>query len=791
MDSRQQMTWPCSWVYFDGHVPHELAVPRVPYPDCERVGVPSVVPHYYNAVAANPGAKDNTRFLLERSVFDLVDSHLYLSLTDPKLLGWYLCLSQVDRKLIQDEGGFHQFLMRHPALELSGHHVYVKYNIQGTTPAKPAMTSQKKSEGKKKCTCDEELNKLPSPVREALSVLSCCSDMDEPSSRQHPHEQLAQMQDSFQTAFSYHSSQDSNQPKTKKGPSLFELDEKGASWKMTPSSSSALCIDPEAPGCFSKNMEPERLQQEGKPGLCRQTKTTQGQNANLSYPEVSALESDWSELQHDSSKYYSFDSKLGTLEELKSKAVGLDHLVHGKEGAMDDKWATLSCGDSNRLSSVMKDDQSILAAFVPREERRGETFTSAPAPVAKCDAMVATELVQHMSAFTNTEAPGSSDKHVITEVHMADLDYFTEEFIKLKEAKEELRELKEKIKSSGCKWTKECECFQRAQQAELGLLALQYNMCRQHCWKLYCISAEGDQLTQGRLKDPPANISIVEQQLESDFNQMRAEILAGVPLKQLKPLSVDCGRIMTGSCYVPAQIIAEVLGKVSQTNQTSGQGKGCAESQSRTSSQRKEREMKESSKGKRAATLLLQNKNMIPNAQRKLEEMQTASYKEMSSSEAWYDAEEDLQPETGCDRTKVGPNGGSQNPASDCTSPPEAAKADQKPQSPNSKLEPEKKLVSQPLSFSIGNRKVVCTSPAAGRTCVPQSYCTMGGFERLMSELKQRHPEVSRQRIVDTLVSLRAKHNGVLSGLPLSTIRDMTSELLTLQQQHSDVEALI
>ncbi|XP_074551028.1 RNA-binding protein 44 isoform X2 [Halichoeres trimaculatus] len=778
------VSWPASWALFHGPVPLELAVPCVQYSGCECVGVPSAIPHYCNTVTANYNAKDNRRFLLERSVFDLVDSHLYLSLTDPKLLGWYLRLSQEDRKLIQDEGGFHQFLLRHPALELSGYHVYVKYNIRGTSPAKPAMISQNQSGGKKTCTCEEELRKLPSPVREALSLLSCCSDMDEPASQQHSHEQLVQLQDSFQSAFSYHSSQDSNQLKAKKGPSLFELDEERASWKMTSSSSSALCKDSAAPGSFSADMVPQRLRQEEKPEVWSRLEMTESQSANLLYPEASASESDWSALEHDSSKYYSFDSKLGKLEELMSKAGSLDHLVHSKEGAAGDKEAILSCMESNSSSSVMKDDHSILAAIVPREERRTETSTSTSPPVTKCDVMVGTEPAQCRSAFTNTEAPGSSDKHVITEVHMADLDYFTEEFIKLKKAEEELKELKEKLKSPGCKWRKESEFVQRAQQAELGLLTLQYTMCKQHCWRLYCTFAEGDCLTQGP-KNPPANILSVEQQLESDFLQMRTEILAGVPLKQLKPLSVDYGRVISGGQYVPAQIIADVLGNVSHTLQTPGHESGCAGGSSGTSSQRKHGE---SSKVKRAVALLLQDKNRIPHAQRKLEETQTAACKELSSSEAWYDAEEVLQPETGRDATQNDPSGGSQNQALDSTSPPKATQVDQKPQSSSSRpSNPERKLVSEPpLSFSIGNRKVISTLLPTGSTCVPQYYCTMGGFDRLMSELKQRHPEVSRQKIVDALVSLRAKHHGVLSGLPLSAIRDMTSELLT--SQHSDVE---
>lgn len=123
-------------------------------------------------------------------------------------------------------------------------------------------------------------------------------------------------------------------------------------------------------------------------------------------------------------------SKLEKPERLSSQAAGLDHFVHGKEGAGDDGEASLSCGDSNNSYSIMRDDQSILAAIVPREERRreesAETFTSIPPPVTRRDVMVGTEPTQRTSAFTNTEAPGSSDKHVITEVHMADLDYLTE-----------------------------------------------------------------------------------------------------------------------------------------------------------------------------------------------------------------------------------------------------------------------------------------------------------------------------------------------------------------------------
>lgn len=75
-------------------------------------------------------------------------------------------------------------------------------------------------------------------------------------------------------------------------------------------------------------------------------------------------------------------------------------------------------------------------------------------------------------------------------------------------------------------------------------------------------------------------------------------------------------------------------------------------------------------------------------------------------------------------------------------------------------------------------KKVVCVSPTAQRNFVPHHYGTMGSFDILMSELTQRHPDVGRQTIVDALLELRAKYRGVLSGLPLRTIRDMTSDFL-------------
>lgn len=84
-----------------------------------------------------------------------------------------------------------------------------------------------------------------------------------------------------------------------------------------------------------------------------------------------------------------------------------------------------------------------------------------------------------------------------------------------------------------------------------------------------------------------------------------------------------------------------------------------------------------------------------------------------------------------------------------------------------------------PLSSRVKNWKVVSASPTAEGTFVPPHYGTMGSFDSLMVALTQRHPAAGRQSIVDALLKLKAERGGVLSGLPLATIRDMVSELLT------------
>ncbi|XP_044221151.1 RNA-binding protein 44 isoform X2 [Thunnus albacares] len=943
-----ETAWPCCPLT----LPYEVTVPRPSYftGDYTGVVVPSrVIPCFYNTVIEKPSPKENRKFFLDRSVFDLVEDHHYLALTDQKLLGWYLGLSPEDRKIIQDDGGLYQFLQRHPALELSRHHVYVKYNTGVNSPAQPTITSNKHTSGTsgaKKYRCDmphrnlelEEM--IPNKLRENLALLGCSNSRGQSQKQPHeeicPKKQIVHLQDGFQTA--------SNCPITESHQKTHK--------------------DLAAMASFSLDVELERCRQRGKPELRSQISMAQVQSSNFTCAEISQLQSEWSTIEKESpSKYYSLDSIRMDGTEYYDKSVvqsgepekddsvlafkGIsstreipvqpvedncsnkgcqNYMVYGSEYTVDDDQASSSFEDqSDNFHSIMEEDQSILACL-PREGQNapasgvhsGPLTANSEAPVASsetlkadqslmkmntvetyispmpcvptCDVMVGTELTECVLAFTQTEDPATADKHVITEVHMADLDYLAEEFTKLKTAQEKPTEQKEKTKSHGCKLRKECDCIQRAQQAELCLLALQYSMCRQHCWRLFYTSAEGGQLPpmHGDMnlywpKDPPANIVTVLQNLECDYNQMRDKILAGFPLEQLKPLSVDSEKIIKGASYIPAQIIGDVLGNAPSWNsqqtwkhKTPSEGSGYSDGENNNGCQDGQQKqnsanqlIKDSCKSRRAVTLVPQERGATYNAH-KTEEKQTSACEELNMSEAWYDAEEDLEPaaaaeiseeskdkrdESASEETKssilcvsnlpsnvtesdvmlwfekyhasevsistlkndlrvaivmvsghqsaegavTDLNGcsmqghtlhvehinrvtaGSQGQASASISEPESLQDPTKPQtSKTDSSSTERQLITQPpLSSSLKNRKVVCISPTAKGTCVPQHYGTMGSFDTLMAQLTQRHPDIGRQRIVDALIELRTKHQGILCGLPLRTIREMTSDLLT------------
>ncbi|KAM9448623.1 RNA-binding protein 44 isoform 13-T15 [Salvelinus alpinus] len=544
--------------------------------------------------------------------------------------------------------------------------------------------------------------------------------------------------------------------------------------------------------------------------------------------------------------------------------------------------------------------------------------------VAKHDVLVGIDhSLTGCNQNTQTQGTATTDKSVITEVHMADLEYLTEEFIKLKFSQEELKELKEQMTSSaggvsvrdgrGCDNADrgECDCGQRATRAELSLLALQYGMCQRHCWRRYYTSPEGDRLFQGT-EGPPESLVKVLQVLEVDYREMRRQVLSGIPLDQLRPLSVDSQRITSGTSYVPQHIIDESLGNaLSDASGRSSQQLQVEDARVEDVSLGGDGELNRLV-SQSVLSVLGQDDGMVgrikaegpvvvPVGNPKAEDCRSVKAiilrhqqpevnrrprpggtKDHNSSEAWFDAEEDLEPDgvvlkegglaevlveegngvvgekdqssflcvtdlpsdvterevmlwfekyqasevsisTFSNNLRVaivtvsGPkmadsavsemdrcsmHGHTVHVAHICSpshtgsqsqdqgrqtqqqqGPSASTKAGPSGDTPCTQDSKRKNThittPLMPLQLSLQKRTTVCDSPTASGTCVPQHYATMGSFDTLMARLSVRHPEAGRQRIVDALLELRAKHQGFLSGLPLKTIVNMTSDLLT------------
>ncbi|XP_015213746.2 RNA-binding protein 44 isoform X2 [Lepisosteus oculatus] len=543
------------------------------------------------------------------------------------------------------------------------------------------------------------------------------------------------------------------------------------------------------------------------------------------------------------------------------------------------------------------------------------SFTSSRATEAK-PSMVSTSTntdgslqAAGLDRGTQTSRAATVEKHVITELYMEDLDYFTEEFMKLRGAEAELKDLKEKLSSAGgelgglggCS----CGCAQRALSAELRLLALHYEMCQEHCWRLYYTANEGS-ISGLRAEAPPDSLVCVLQDLQSSYRAMRDSILSGSTLDQLAPLSVSSERILTGQQYTPAQIIPvethdEVISSSEeQDSELPAQG-GARETQGGVSTDcdvlslhsppgQLEGACAAVSEEPREPACHGAGRDETPGRQVGQAKGEEPSAMTKDLNENWYDAEEDFvstsqeddaQHRAGAESprktsrqehrrthvkestiegencvghylcvrglsvnvteneimtlfekyratdvwmTNVGHNrvafvtlgsasatelavqetNGKQIQGQSIKvdwirRPPlvsrDSSKSSQrnrilaheacanKPTSDRGVTQPETRppapfIPAKPFSRNLDKLTRVERKPTSSGTFIPQHYAEMGSFDRLMAQLSELHPEAGRQRIVGALLELRAQKRGFLSGLPLKTIVQMTSDLL-------------
>uniref|UniRef100_A0A663M221 RRM domain-containing protein n=1 Tax=Athene cunicularia TaxID=194338 RepID=A0A663M221_ATHCN len=112
---------------------------------------------------------------------------------------------------------------------------------------------------------------------------------------------------------------------------------------------------------------------------------------------------------------------------------------------------------------------------------------------------------------------------------------------------------KQAVKNSASSYTQ--KILQRAIEAELQILNSHYQMCYQHCLKIYklaleettCFSSNGN-------NELGSSLMLVLEELKKSYNSMRMKIKMGVPLNALPPLSVEMKVFQVSSSYVPCYV---------------------------------------------------------------------------------------------------------------------------------------------------------------------------------------------------------------------------------------------
>ncbi|XP_036622647.1 RNA-binding protein 44 [Trichosurus vulpecula] len=105
--------------------------------------------------------------------------------------------------------------------------------------------------------------------------------------------------------------------------------------------------------------------------------------------------------------------------------------------------------------------------------------------------------------------------------------------------------------------------LQRAMKAELLLLKAHYEMCHQHCWKIYrLVMEEKESFTRNFASDFAktelgSTLLSVFGDLKFKYLSMREKIIKGVPLDELPPLSVESKLSSFFSTFIPSKLMKE------------------------------------------------------------------------------------------------------------------------------------------------------------------------------------------------------------------------------------------
>ncbi|XP_053733955.1 RNA-binding protein 44 isoform X3 [Synchiropus splendidus] len=722
---------------------------------CGVSGVSFADPSVYSSYIQASWFTRTRKFLLQRAVFDLVATYQVLERDDKRLLAWYLHLSSQDRQIILDEGGFQQFLQRHPALELCPRYVSLKQMV----------------------ATEQDVRRLPVSAPIVGSLRCRMASPNFPGAHDRvvrviPH-QISAIQDVSHSGLCTHLYSLAATP-------LDTCMQSGFSTKRSTE------LDPEYQSFNAVKLEIEKLVEFEEPedaksnsvplSLSTEDTPTKVNPNDLAKPRELAVQDE--------------NGNSGTE---RSHTNTVDHQSVGCSLA----WQ--SCAQSTGQG------RSCVGVSVSDMQKAAPEM-SPHSSVSSCDPLIRAKHVQFVSVSTQTHAPTAADKNVVTDVHMRDLDWIMKEFTRLYAAAQ-----------ARCKQEKNWKKLdQRVRHAELYVLTLQYSMCRQHCWRLFNMSSEGPSLymlhgapSQCWPQDTPPKVVSVLRKLDCDYREMRDQIMAGVPLKDLKALSVDA-KMVTGTSYiplptyqvkmvgeflasaqpsddqVPGSTMAEKKAATSKTSNTSGSGAALNMSPGHVCSSfaAKHKIPKQWNDGASdeeeppaSITLCVSNLPLTVterDAFAMFENYSVVDVKISSFNNSSRVATVKVRGSHSALKAVAALNG--------CTVQGHVLHVEEAKRGSRGQVLPlsapssgpgciDRKVTVQPPQRNIA------THPAAKDGFLPTHLGSMESMDILMAEMKQRHPGVGWERILDAFAELHGKHR--LLGISLKTVSQMMSELLT------------
>ncbi|KAM6071134.1 RNA-binding protein 44 [Chlamydotis macqueenii] len=244
-----------------------------------------------------------------------------------------------------------------------------------------------------------------------------------------------------------------------------------------------------------------------------------------------------------------------------------------------------SLGNSSSLNSEMEhrenlknvtSDSTVKQAFVARSDFRACSTTSRSASARVClSRAVNTEITMmnksrpvgwHREACADvacntdwsygagsTEETGKQFTDTL-EKHSASSTATAERSSQIQEQ----RSSKNELCSSDVKIITDSYCQQllkRAIAAELQILNTHYEMCYQHCLKIYKLALEENTCFSryNGSTELRSSLLLVLEELKKNYSIMREKIKTGIPLSALPPLSVEIKLFPISSSYVPCK----------------------------------------------------------------------------------------------------------------------------------------------------------------------------------------------------------------------------------------------